>query len=133
MRPLTIFLSRLIGLFMLVFSLAMFLHRRAMVETASLIVHDRPLLFVLGLVTLIAGLAMVLAHNIWSGGALPVVVTLVGWITLIRGLIILLASPNALVSLFEVIDFEKFFDVPVAITFALGLYLTYMGFRPSRV
>jgi hypothetical protein len=26
-----------------------------------------------------AGLAVVVAHNVWSGGALPVVVTLVGW------------------------------------------------------
>ena len=133
MRPLTIFLSRLLGLLMLVVSLAMFLHRQAMAETASLVVHDRPLLFILGLITLVAGLAMVLAHNIWSGGALPIVITLFGWITLIRGLILLLAPPDALVSLVERIDFEKFFDVPAAITFVLGLYLTYMGFRRSRV
>ena len=133
MRPLTIFLSRLLGLLMLVVSLAMFLHRQAMAETASLVVHDRPLLFILGLITLVAGLAMVLAHNIWSGGALPIVITLFGWITLIRGLILLLAPPDALVSLVESIDFEKFFDVPAAITFILGLYLTYMGFRRSRV
>lgn len=132
MRPLTIFLSRLLGLFMLVLSLAMFLHRQTMVETAGLFVHDRPLLFILGLVTLIAGLAMVLAHNIWSGGALPVVVTLVAWITLIRGLILLLAPPETLASLFEKMNFEQFFDVPVAITLVLGLYLTYMGFKPAR-
>ena len=117
---------------MLVLSLAMFLHRQAMVETAGLLVHDRPLLFILGLITLIAGLAMVLAHNIWSGGALPVVVTLIGWITLIRGLILLLAPPDAVASLFERIGFEEFFDAPMAITFVLGLYLTYMGFRRSR-
>ena len=133
MRPVTIFLSRLLGLSMLVLSLAMVLHRQAIAETASMAVHDRPLLFILGLITLIAGLAMVLAHNIWSGGSLPVVVTLIGWITLIRGLILLLAPPDALASLFEMIDSEKFFSVPAAITFALGLYLTYMGFRPSRV
>lgn len=133
MLPLTIFLSRLLGLSMLVLSLAMFLHRQAMAETASVIIHDRPLLFILGLITLIAGLAIVLAHNIWSGGSLPVVVTLIGWITLIRGLILLLAPPDALVSLFERMDFGKFFSVPAAITFALGLYLTYMGFRRSRV
>ncbi len=133
MQPLTIFLSRLLGLFMLALSLAMVLHRKAMAETAGLLVHDRPLLFILGLIGLVAGLAMVLAHNIWSGGVLPVVVTLFGWIMLIRGLILLLVPPHAVASLFERIDFEKFFDVPVAITVALGLYLTYMGFRRSRM
>jgi hypothetical protein len=43
----------------------------------------------LGAITLAAGLAMVLAHNIWSGGALVVVVTVVGWITLIKSLLFL--------------------------------------------
>jgi hypothetical protein len=28
---------------------------------------------------LLGGLAMVLAHNVWSGGPLPVIVTLIGW------------------------------------------------------
>lgn len=132
MRPPTIFLSRLLGLFTLVLSSAMALHRQSFVETASLVVHDRPLLFILGLVTLIAGLAMVLAHNIWSGGALPVVITVLGWITLIRGLFLLLAPPDAPASLFESMDFEKFFYVPTAITCVLGLYLTYMGFKRPR-
>jgi hypothetical protein len=34
---------------------------------------------VMGLISLSAGLAIVLAHNIWSGGVLPVVVTICGW------------------------------------------------------
>jgi hypothetical protein len=133
MRPLTIFLSRLLGLFALLFSLAMVLHRQAIVETASLVVHDRPLLLVLGMITLIAGLAMVLSHNIWSGGTLPVIVTLIGWITLIRSLILLLLPPEAVASLFVMFHFEERFYLYAAITFVLGLYLTFMGFRRSRV
>jgi hypothetical protein len=132
MRPLTIFLSRLLGLFTLTLSLAMVLHRQSFVETASLVVHDRPLLLVLGMIMLVAGLAIVLSHNIWSGGILPVVITLFGWVMLIRAVILLWAPPEALVSLFEKIDFEKFFYVPASISLVLGLYLTYMGFRPSR-
>jgi hypothetical protein len=132
MRPLTIFLSQLIGLFALVLSLAMILHRQSFVEIASEMVHDRPLLFIIGLITLAIGLAMVLAHNIWSGGVLPVVITVFGWIQLIRGLVFLLAPPDALASFFEKMNFAKVFNVAFAITFVLGLYLTYMGFRRSR-
>lgn len=132
MRPLTIFISRLLGLVFLALSLAMTLHQQSFIETAALIVRDPPLLFILGLITLIAGLAMVLAHNIWSGGVLPVVITLIGWITLIRGLVLLLATPDILASFFEKIDLEKHFYVPSAITFLLGFYLTYMGFKPAR-
>jgi hypothetical protein len=132
MRPLTIWLSRLIGLFMLLICVAMILHRRAMAETASLVVQDRPLLFFTAVLGLLAGLAMVLSHNIWSGGILPVVITLFGWVTLIRAIILLWAPSEALVSLFEKIDFAKFFYVPASIFLVLGLYLTYMGFRLPR-
>src|SRR5690348_14216277 len=39
-----------------------------------------------------AGTALVIGHNVWSGGVLPVVVTLLGWLTLIKG-IALMAMP----------------------------------------
>jgi hypothetical protein len=127
----TIFLARLIGLFSLVVSVAMFLHKQAMIETVTAMVRDQPLLFVLGMLGLLAGLAMVLAHNVWSGGALPIVVTLFGWILLIRGTILLLLSPDTLVSLMDSIHFERLFYFSAGITLVLGLYLTYAGFRAS--
>jgi hypothetical protein len=133
MRPLTIFLSRLIGLFAILVSLTMVVHRQSYVETAATLIHDRPLLLVLGMISIIAGLAIVLSHNIWSGGTLPVIVTLIGWINLIRGLILLLLPPEAVASLFEMFHFEKRFYLYAAITFVFGLYLTYMGFRRSRI
>jgi hypothetical protein len=37
-------------------------------------------LFVVGVIAVAAGLAMVLGHNVWSGGVLPVVITLTGWL-----------------------------------------------------
>ncbi|MCI0600648.1 MAG: hypothetical protein L0Y60_14220 [Beijerinckiaceae bacterium] len=132
MLPLTLFLSRLIGLLLLALSSAMALNQRSIAETAGLLIHDRPLLLILGLITLTAGLAMVLAHNIWSGGALPIVVTLIGWITLIRGIVLLLVPPEVLASFVEKFDIEKHFYVPSAITFVLGFYLTYMGFKLAR-
>jgi hypothetical protein len=35
------------------------------------------------------GVAMVVGHNVWSGGALPLVVTPVGWLILAKGLLLL--------------------------------------------
>lgn len=132
MRPLTIFLSRLIGLFALAFSLAMILHREAFMAVAAATVHNPPLLFLLGMITLAIGLAMVLSHNVWSGGVLPVVITIFGWLQLFRGLVALLAPPEALASFFDRMNFDKFSYGAFAITFVLGLYLTYMGFTRTR-
>ena len=131
MSPRTVFLARLIGLFAIVISISMLVHKQTMIETAAAVVRDRPLLFLLALLGLLAGLAMVLAHNVWSGGALPVVVTLFGWILLLRGLVLLFLSPDAVPGLIDFFRFEQLFHVYAGITLVLGLYLTYGGFRAT--
>src|SRR5260370_15161471 len=127
----TIFLARLIGLFAILLSLSEFLHKQATVETAAALVRDRPLLFILAMLGLLAGLAMVLAHNVWSGDALPIVVTLFGWILLIRGALLLFLSPEAVAGLIDFFHFEQLFYLYAGITLVLGLYLTYAGFKAS--
>ena len=127
--PLTIFLARLIGLFLVLVSLSMLTHKQTMVETANALVHDRPLLLIVGMIALTGGLAMVLSHNILSGGVLPMIVTLFGWSILIRGLLLLFLPPGAMVGLFEMFHFEDLFYLYAAVALILGLYLTYAGFK----
>jgi hypothetical protein len=127
----TVFLARLIGLFAILLSLSELLHKQATVETAAALVRDRPLLFILAMLGLLAGLAIVLAHNVWSGGALPVVVTLFGWILLIRGALLLFLPPDAVAGMMDFFRFEQLFYLYAGITFVLGLYLTYAGFKAS--
>jgi hypothetical protein len=87
--PRTLFLSRLIGLYCILVALSMITRRQATLESVTALLHDPSMIFIVGVIALAAGLAMVLAHNIWSGGALVVIVTLVGWITLIKSLFFL--------------------------------------------
>ena len=94
MSPRTPFLSRLIGLYAIFVALSMFSRGQATVETVAALLQNPSMVFVLGVVMLAAGLAMVLAHNIWSGGALVVVVTLVGWMTRIKSLVFLFPPPE---------------------------------------
>ncbi len=126
------FLSRLIGLYSILVSLSMVTHKRAAVETVTVLVHNSPLLFIVGLITLVAGLAMILGHNVWSGGALPVIVTLIGWLTLIKSLLFLFLSPEAAVGFFlGGLHYEQLFYLYAAISLVLGVYLTYGGFRST--
>lgn len=127
----TVFLARLIGLFAILLSLSELLHKQATVETAAALVRDRPLLFILAMLGLLAGLAIVLAHNVWSGGALPVVVTLFGWILLIRGALLLFLSQEAVAGMMDFFRFEQLLYLYAGITLVLGLYLTYAGFQAS--
>jgi hypothetical protein len=86
MRRRTLLLGKLIGLYCLVISLAMGMHKAAMVQTVTSFVHNPPLLFLTGVIGLAVGLAIVIGHDVWSGGALPVTITLIGWLALIKGL-----------------------------------------------
>ena len=131
MSPRTIFLAKLLGLFFIAVSLALFLRRREVLEIVTAMMGNAPLLLVLSLAVLAAGLAMVLSHNIWSGGALPVVVTLFGWIILLRGLVLLVLPHEMIVRLFEMVNVPDYFTAYAAVPLILGLYLTYAGFTVS--
>lgn len=131
--PLTIFLCRLMGLFTLILGASLLTDRPTAIQLVSAFVYNRPVMFLLGMITLAIGLAIVLAHNRWSGGVLPILVTLVGWLVLARAIILLFVPPQALEYGFETLRFEDFYYFYAAIPFGLGLFLTFLGFRRSRI
>jgi hypothetical protein len=125
----TLFLSRLIGLYCILVALSMMTRRQAAVETVTALLQNPSMMLILGVITLLAGLAMVLAHNIWSGGALAVVVTLVGWITLLKSLFFLFLPPDMEARFFlGQLHYQQLFYLYGAISFVLGIYMTYGGF-----
>jgi hypothetical protein len=125
MPRLTVFLARLIGLFIILLISALLLRGSATVEAA---IADRPLMFTYAIISLAIGLAMIFGHNVWSGGALPVVVTLVGWLILAKGLLLLFLTPEALTQSFERMHYGEHIYLYVAPSLAIGLYLTWAGF-----
>ena len=132
MPPRTIFLSRLIGLYLILISLSMVTHKQSMVETMTALVHNPPELYVVGVIAIAAGLAMVLGHNVWSGGVFPVLVTLSGWLVLTKGALLLFLSPQATYGVFLAgFHFEQYFYVYGASVLILGICMTYGGFRPA--
>jgi putative exporter of polyketide antibiotics len=131
MSALTRFLARLLGLYCILVGLSMVTHKRATVETVTALAHNPPALYFAALFTLVIGLAMVLGHNVWSGGVLPVVVTLIGWLTSIRSLVLLFLTPGTAVDFLGVLRFEQLFYLYAAVSLILGVYLTYGGFRST--
>ena len=77
-----------------------------------------------------AGLAIVLTHNVWSGGALPILVTLLGWGSLLKGIFSLLLPPVLESRVFIVgLRYEQHPILFAAVGLLLGAYLTYSGFH----
>jgi vacuolar-type H+-ATPase subunit I/STV1 len=131
MSPRTIYLSRLIGLFTLVVTASMIIDKPRAIETMTALVHDRSALLTMGVLATAAGMAIVLAHQVWRGGTLPVVVTLLGWMILLRGVVLLLLSQPATVRLVAWFRFDELFYLYLGLAVALGVYLTILGFLAS--
>ena len=128
----TLILARLIGIYSLIIAIAMLVHKAEMIELAGELSQAPPLLFIGGMFTLLAGIAMVLMHNIWTGGAPPIVVTLIGWMLLVRGVIMVFVSPGGAAGIYEALHFPQLFYGYVAVPLILGAYLVYAGFTNSR-
>jgi hypothetical protein len=127
MSRITIFLARLIGLFTIAVVIALVIRGVSIVEVA---IANEPLLFMLGLISLGLGIAMVLAHNVWSGGALPVVVTVVGWLILAKGMLLTIVPSAMFTQLLDRMNWGEnmnFFLIPAAL---IACYLTWAGFSP---
>ena len=129
MPPLTTFLAKLLGLCCIIVALAMMTRKKSAIATLNALIRDPPLLLLAEVLGLAAGLALVLGHNIWSGGALPIVVTLLGWLMAIRGAALLAVSPDTTMRLFNALRYEERFYWYMGGTLLLGLYLTIAGFR----
>ena len=129
-NPLTIFLGRLLGLFTLIISVWLLAERQTTLFTIPALLVNRPAMLIFAIIALAGGLALVLAHNVWSGGVLPLLVTLIGWIMLIRGVLFLFLPPEATLGILAAMQFERFFYVYLAIPFVLGIYLTFISFAP---
>ena len=121
----TIYLARLLGFYSIAVGFAMLWHEQAMVDLVTAMAASGPLLFVTGLVAVTVGLAMVLGHNVWRGGALPAVVTVIGWWSLFKGLGLLFVPQATIAAWIGGGRYAEMFHVSVVVTLALGLYLVW--------
>jgi ribose/xylose/arabinose/galactoside ABC-type transport system permease subunit len=102
-------------------------NRHMMVDAVNALIRSPPLVLLAGIAVGL-GLGLVIGHNVWSGGALPVIVTTVGWVSLIKGVVLLALPPGQMAKLYEAMRYERFYLAYAGVTLALGLYLTIAAF-----
>jgi len=128
MSPTTVFLGRLLGLYLIAIAVAMLASRRRALATLDEMARSGPWMLFSGMVAMAAGLAIVLGHNVWTGGALAVVVTLFGWAALLKGVSLLLVPPEQMAAAYKGLGFERFFYVWIGAVLVLGLLITLDAF-----
>jgi hypothetical protein len=82
--PVSIFLARLLGPLLLLPGIGLLVNPRAFRAMATEVVGSVTLVYLFGLLDFAAGLAIVLVHNVWTVNW-RVLITLIGWLLLIRG------------------------------------------------
>jgi hypothetical protein len=127
--PLTIFLAKLLGLYCIILALTMMVRGQNAAATLRTLVLNPPLLLFVEVIGLAIGLAMVIGHNVWTGAALQIVVTLIGWLIVIRSAALLTLSPEVTAKLLDTLQYEKRFYLYMGVTLMLGVYLTYAAFN----
>jgi hypothetical protein len=128
MSPTTVFLGRLLGLYLIAIAVAMLTSRRRALATLDEMARSGPWMLFSGMAATAAGLAIVLGHNVWTGGALAVVVTLFGWAALLKGVSLLLVPPEQMAAAYKGLGFERFFYVWMGAVLVLGLLITLDAF-----
>jgi hypothetical protein len=128
MPVLTIYLSRLIGVVALISAGAMLLDRQPLIAALGALSSDPALLYVMGILGIVSGAAIVLIHNLWNRGLPALLVTLVGWLLLVRGVALMLLPPDLLGGIVASLHFPDFYYLYAAIPLLFGVYLSLKGF-----
>ncbi|MEY8013718.1 hypothetical protein [Mycobacterium servetii] len=122
--------ARVLGLFLVIVDVTAVARASDMQKLLSQFEANSLWTWVAGAFILLFGLIVVAAHQSWHGAA-AIIVSLLGWLITLRG-ILLLAFPKAFVSLANSMIGAQGLWVSLCIAFTfVGLYLTYVGWAPA--
>ena len=129
MDIITLFIAQLFGISLFIVSVAMFFRHKEMMKLVDEFLGSRSTLFFAGLVSLMIGLFIILVHNVWVGPLAVIVVTILGWLLFLRGIVWLFVPSGVLRKLVKgILKKEQSYFIIVFIVFVIGLYLAYVGF-----
>ncbi len=123
----SVLLARIIGPYMLIATIGLYANRNACDRLFDDL-RDQPLLLmVIGAFTLILGLLMLQFHNVWALDW-RVLITLIGWIMLIKGTLAIIA-PQILTKIAKHYKSnDTLLNIQAVIAAFFGILMSYMGY-----
>lgn len=127
MNPHSKFIAGLIGPTLVAAGATVVLNQDLFPGVIGDILHDPALVMVAGFVTFVAGLAIVQVHNYWKGGW-PVLVTVIGWLGIVGGLVRILFPVQLAEFAMQFILIHGAMWVAAAVMFVVGGFLSYKAY-----
>lgn len=122
----SIFLAQIFAVVYLAVGLGMLLNKAYYFKAMGAMLKDSNILYLGGLMAIVAGFLIVTYHNIWVQDWM-VVITILGWLALIKG-IVFLVFPAKADMLKDLYKKQSNMNIICIIALALGAFLGYYGF-----
>lgn len=123
----SIFLAQLLGPMFLVVGVAVPAKPEMFRTILQGFIGSATLLYLAGFFGLLGGLALVLTHNVWAADW-RLIITLIGWITLVRGLISIFQPQWIVAAGNAILEHRGVFMVASPINLVIGIILSYCGY-----
>lgn len=124
---LTLLLAKVFGLALIAVSIALLLKREFFAKITRDFLQQDLLRLVISFLELLAGLFIVIGHNVWS--PLPAaVITVLGWVFVLEGGSYLLLPQKYTARFINAVNRPQFFVASGVIGLVLGIYLADYGF-----
>lgn len=124
---LTFFFAQFLGALMILLSVFVLRQRRELAELLADYRERRTSVLPMSLISLILGLMIVLTHNVWDGGFLPVLITVLGWVTFLKGAAFLVLTPSAFDRILRPLGTRRTRTTCAYVMLIVGIYLFLAG------
>ena len=123
----SVFLARLIGPLMLTVGIGIFVNGAIYRVLADEFLRSRALIYLSGLLTMTAGLALILTHNVWRADW-PVIITILGWLAAIGGAVRIVAPQGTERVGRQMLKYKHGLTIAGAVWLAIGAILSFFGY-----
>jgi hypothetical protein len=117
----TAVLAQILGIMFVVLGLSMLFQKKYTLLVVEELVQSKSFMWMGGFIALTMGAVIVALNNVWSSG-LPLLITIIGWASLIKGTFLLL-FPNLTISYYRKVNRGSVFIWGGLVVFILGLIL----------
>lgn len=122
----SIFFAQVLGIVLLVSGISLVANKKMSAEAIEEMLRNKGILWMAGFTGVVIGSVFVVLNNIWSS-SLPLLITIIGWLILLKGTFILV-FPNAAVALYRKCNKGNMLLWGGLIAIIIGLILLDLGF-----
>lgn len=122
------FLAQVIGIYVLIMGVSVLTRRQFVMGMVSDLISNKPLIYVIAIIELLAGISLVVGHNIWVW-SWPVIITIIGWLMVFEGAGFVLLPHKTMKRVVKVCNTKNMYYFWSILVIVMGVYLISVGFR----